>query len=83
MLDVNCLGVASVERIKLELAGLIDKNVGEADAVVHAEGSVHHGDRSGWGLYARIRCKVVAEQSRTCRSTTSGMRMQLLLQLQL
>lgn len=48
---------------ELTVLQLIDDNISEGDAVVYTGHSMHCEDQSGWGLSARIRSMVVAEQS--------------------
>lgn len=57
---------------EFEIHKLIDDNAGKDDEIVFADGSVQRGDRPGWGLPARIKGKVVAQQSVVYPSTSLG-----------
>jgi ribonuclease HI len=61
----------------LEIKQLIDDNAGEDDAVIYTDGSVRRGVQSGWGYSARIRGRIIAEQSEAYTTTTSSMRMEV------
>jgi ribonuclease HI len=61
----------------LEIKQLIEDNAGDDDAIVYTDGSVRRGVKSGWGFSARIRGRIVAEQSGAYMTTTSSMRMEV------
>ena len=45
--------------------------------MIYTDGSVQRGKKSGWGFSAKVRGKIVAEQSGSYMTTTSSMRMEV------